>query len=106
MKKDSSDIIVQELSEALKKEIGPAIRDIILFGSRARGDSSPDSDYDILVLIEKETKEMEDKIFSTSCEIGWRHNVIITVFVHNKGYFDGRKYEPLFMNIRREGVRI
>jgi len=106
MKKNNTDIIIKELSEALKKEIGPALRDIILFGSRARGDSSPDSDYDILALIDKETKEIEEKIFATSCEIGWRHNVIITVFVHNKAYFDKKKYEPLFMNIRKEGVHI
>lgn len=106
MKKNSYDIIIQELYEALKKEIGTALRDIILFGSRARGDSSPDSDYDILLLVDNETKEIENKIFNTSCEIGWRNNVIITVFVHNKVYFDNKKYEPLFMNIRKEGIHI
>ena len=106
MKKNSTDIIIQELREVIQKEIGTALRDIILFGSRARGDSSPDSDYDILVLVDNETKEIEDKIFNASYEIGWRNNVIITVFVHNKGYFDSKKYEPLFMNIRKEGIHI
>jgi predicted nucleotidyltransferase len=106
MKKNNTDIIIIELRDILKKEIGPALRDIILFGSRARGDSSPDSDYDILVLVDNETKEIENIIFNASCEIGWRNNVIITVFVHNKAYYDNKKYEPLFMNIRREGIHI
>ncbi|MDO8784726.1 MAG: nucleotidyltransferase domain-containing protein [Syntrophales bacterium] len=106
MGNNSHDIIIQELSEAFKKEIGTAIKDIILFGSRARGDSSSESDYDILVLTDKGTKEIEDKIFIASCEIGWRHNAIITVFVHDKEYYENKKYEPLFMNIRREGVHI
>jgi predicted nucleotidyltransferase len=30
---------------------GRAVRRLILFGSRARGDAGPDSDYDILVLV-------------------------------------------------------
>lgn len=30
------------------------VRRIVLFGSRARGDAQPDSDYDVLVLVESE----------------------------------------------------
>lgn len=106
MKKNIPDPIIKQLSETLKKEIGKSIKDIILFGSRARGDSYPDSDYDLIVLVDRETKELEDKIFNLSCEIGWEHNVIITVFVYKKSYYDRKKYEPLFMNIRKEGVHI
>jgi len=106
MKNNTSDPIIKELSEALKKEFGYKIKDIILFGSRARGDASPESDYDILVLVDKETKEAADKIFNITCEIGWKHNVVITVFVHDKSYYEDKKYEPLFMNIRKEGVHV
>lgn len=106
MKKDISDPIIKQLSETLKKEVGKDIKDIILFGSRARGDSYSDSDYDFLILVDKKTKDLEGKIFQLSCEIGWKHNVVITVFVHEKSYYESRKYEPLFMNIRKEGVSV
>lgn len=106
MKNNTSDPIIKELSEALKKEVGQNIKDIILFGSRARGDASPESDYDILVLVDKETKEAADRIFSIGCEIGWKYNVVITTFVHDKSYYEDKKYEPLFMNIRKEGIHI
>lgn len=106
MKKNFPDPIVKELSETLKKEIGQNIKDIILFGSRARGDSYPDSDYDLIVLVDRETKELEDKIFNLSCDIGWKHNKIITIFVHEKSYYESKKYEPLFMNVRKEGIHI
>ena len=98
--------ILKELSETLKKEIGQSIKDVILFGSRARGDSYPESDYDVLVLVNKETKELSDKIFKISCEVGWKYNAIIVVFVHEKSHYAREKYEPLFMNIRKEGVHL
>jgi predicted nucleotidyltransferase len=106
MIKKNHDPVLKDLSETLKKGIEDHIKEIILFGSRARGDSSPESDYDLLVLVDKEIKEVEDRIFNITCEIGWKHNVVITAFVHEKDTYKARKYEPLFMNIRKEGVRV
>jgi len=106
MKNNTSDPIIKELSEALKKELGYKIKDIILFGSRARGDASPESDYDLLVLVDKETKDAADRVFNMTCEIGWKYNVVITPFVHDESYYADKKYEPLFMNVRKEGVHI
>jgi len=106
LKKNNFDPIIKQLSETLKKELGKSIRDIILFGSRARGDSYLESDYDLIVLVDQESKVLNDKIFNVSCKIGWEHNVVITVFVHERSYYESKKYEPLFMNIRKEGVHI
>lgn len=104
--RNSADSILKELSQTLKKKFGQRIKDIILFGSRARGEAYPESDYDVLVLVDKETKELEEKIFNISGEIGWKYNAIITSFVYEKNYYERRKYNPLFMNIRKEGVHI
>ena len=41
MKNNTSAPIIKELSEVLKKGLGYKIKDIVLFGSRARGDASP-----------------------------------------------------------------
>ncbi|HHT9130324.1 MAG TPA: hypothetical protein ACFYEC_05610 [Candidatus Brocadiaceae bacterium] len=38
MEKNCHDPIIKQLSETLEKEIGKSIKDIILFGSKARGD--------------------------------------------------------------------
>lgn len=45
------DEIVRRLVETLKPER------IYLFGSRARGDTHPDSDYDLLVVVKERTGE-------------------------------------------------
>ncbi len=38
--------------DALAAKFGARLRDVVLFGSEARGDGKPDSDVDILVVLE------------------------------------------------------
>ena len=44
----------------------PEVKLVILFGSRARGDAGPDSDYDIAVFLERPNTSIETQIFSTA----------------------------------------
>ena len=54
------DPVIKQIESSLKKELKEQIKDVILFGSRARGDFQPESDYDILVLVTKKTKELRN----------------------------------------------
>lgn len=45
--------VVERVKEGVLAAIGERVRRVILFGSRARGDALPDSDYDVLVLLNK-----------------------------------------------------
>jgi hypothetical protein len=48
----SNDLTIsQELTKRVLATIGSRVRKIILFGSRARGDARPDSDFDLLVVV-------------------------------------------------------
>ena len=43
--------LIEEYVEAIKKIYGSHVRQIILYGSYARGDFRPDSDVDIMILV-------------------------------------------------------
>jgi predicted nucleotidyltransferase len=43
--------VLQQVKDHILAADGRAVRRVILFGSRARGDARPDSDYDVLVLV-------------------------------------------------------
>jgi uncharacterized protein len=43
--------IAQELTRRILEALGSRVCRIILFGSRARGDARPDSDFDLLVVL-------------------------------------------------------
>jgi predicted nucleotidyltransferase len=55
--------IVNKLKSLLHKRV--KLHQVILFGSRARGDSDPDSDMDVLVVLdEPRTHKVNDIVFS------------------------------------------
>jgi predicted nucleotidyltransferase len=48
-----TDPILARFRAALEKTYGVNVERVVLFGSRARGDERPDSDYDIAVFLKK-----------------------------------------------------
>jgi hypothetical protein len=92
------------VAECLRQRLGSRIQRILLFGSRARGTGEPASDYDVMVLVDEKTDALEAKVFDLECELSARYNTCINILVREESYFDSRRYEPLFMNVRREGV--
>jgi len=49
--KDRLTVIIAQLRQALERMYGEQLVKIVLFGSQARGDARPDSDIDILILL-------------------------------------------------------
>ena len=91
----------------LVKEIDPAA-DVILYGSRARGDNHPDSDWDILILVDAEAdleyeRIFRHKLYDLELEIG----EAFSITVYNKTDWKSRYWmTPLYKNVSREGIRI
>ena len=83
--------------------------ELVLFGSKARGDYRGFSDIDILILVDKEVDhELKDKIIEIAYDIELEHNIVFGLVIENKKSWRSSKYSvmPLFQNIEREGVII
>jgi predicted nucleotidyltransferase len=102
----TSDPILTKFRAALDEIYGNRIDRVVLFGSRARGDEHPDSDYDIAVFLKSlpdrwaELDRLADLRVSFLDEIG--------VFLDAKPYSATayREKTPLMHEIREEGLNL
>jgi predicted nucleotidyltransferase len=91
----------------LKRQIMPNEK-VILFGSQARGDAKPDSDWDLLVLVDKEKRnfiEDYDKYGYPFSKIGDEHGTYVSVKVYPKKEWESHP-SLLKYNVEREGIEI
>ena len=81
--------ILQEFKAEVEKILGDKFAGLILFGSFARGEASPDSDLDLLLLVRKKlTKKEDEKISDLSTALSLKYDLLITCFAYpEKAYF-------------------
>ena len=82
---------------------------IFLFGSRARDNFRPDSDWDILILLNKprvdyqERKQIRKKLYEIELSAGQP----ISAFVYSSGeWIDNQSDTPLFEAVKTEGIQL
>lgn len=84
------------------------VQKTILFGSQARGDACEDSDWDILILLDKNKVEREDydNISYPLPELGWKMKECINPVMYTLKEWMEYSFFPFNHNINREGVRL
>ena len=98
------DLVLDDLKQRLHCALGDNLNRIVLFGSRARGDAEDGSDYDILLLVNSWSREIEEIVDEIAYEMLDQCGVVVVIFVFENSVFEKETWEPLFCNIRREGV--
>ena len=82
---------------------------MILFGSHARGQSNEESDWDILILIDrpKANRSVEDKYRSEMFQLELELGEPISTFVYSKSDWESKfLFTPLYQNIKKEGIKL
>jgi predicted nucleotidyltransferase len=99
--------IVKNLSEIIHREAPEA--KVILYGSEARGDAGPESDIDLLILLDKDkvTLEDEEKITYPIYLLELKTGILISPMVVSKKKWENRPFKtPFYINVMNEGVEI
>jgi len=93
--------------QALKRQLLPNER-LILFGSQARGDAREDSDWDLLVLLDKTASANDDydNYGFPFTEMGWNNGVYISPKIYTFAEWERRKISPFYKNVEQEGIEI
>ena len=94
--------------QALKRQILPNEK-VILFGSQVRGDAREDSDWDLLVVLDKKGRRNRadfDKYAYPFTEIGWSYGVAINPLLYTQEEWNKGEIFPFYKNVMREGIEI
>ena len=92
----------------LLNEFGDEIKDVVLFGSRAKGDSTINSDYDILIILNKKDYNWKYKyrINEVIYDIELENDIIIDSHILSEYEVNNtlRGSQPIFTNALENGV--
>ncbi len=83
--------------------------EIIIYGSKARGDYDKSSDIDLLILLEHDvTSAIEKEIIGLAYDIELEHNIVFGLLIESKNSWDSSlsRAMPIHWNIEKEGVTL
>jgi len=102
--------LVAELKNRLPADILSHIRQMIMYGSRARGENAEDSDLDLVALVDVKTPELELALDEIAYNVMWDHDfkpiISLKVFAEekfNNAVAQGFSY---YRNVAREGLAV
>lgn len=97
--------VLQIVKKAVHEVDGKA--EIILFGSRARGDFHEGSDWDFLILIEKKNEwntweEIREKLFESELKT----KEMFSSIVHTKSNWENLGLSNFYKEVQKDGIKI
>ena len=97
--------IVREFKEALQALYGERLREVILYGSYARGDYDDESDIDLMVVLTDETVNTYREIRQMSgleADLLLKYGLVISILPTSVNRLK-KSFMPIYDEIRRDG---
>jgi predicted nucleotidyltransferase len=99
--------VISETKEQLQSIYSRQLREIILFGSCARGDYSKGSDIDLLLLLDHldNPGAERDRYMAIICDLSLKYDMVVSIIPMDYATYHTQK-TPLILNVQKEGVRL
>lgn len=97
---------LDEFVRTVRARLGPNLVTLTLFGSKARGDATPESDLDVLVVVTDHRLEAENSVLDIAFDVSLAHDVYISPRVIERSTIEHPVWRrtPFLQAIERDGV--
>lgn len=103
-------LLLGDLNRDIIELYGDSLKDIILFGSYARGDNDSESDMDIMILVDlddEEQRRYRKVLVEKVTDLSIYYDIIISAIDNNyKEFYNRVSYVPFYKNVANEGVKV
>lgn len=99
------DMLISDLiPQLLQTFTASNVKEILLYGSVARGTATSESDIDIAVILDDYTDKMHDEMIDFVVDLELKYNKVISVLlIYNKQFNEWGNITPFFKNIKKDG---
>jgi len=101
----NKDYILKKIISLIKEKYPNS--NVYLYGSRARGNFTSESDWDILVLLPDDqiTNEIEESIIESLYDLELETGEVISPLIYSQKEWDNKhSVTPFYNNVMREGM--
>jgi predicted nucleotidyltransferase len=90
----------------IERQFPDQLLDVVLFGSKARGDAAEESDIDLLVLMDEENDVVRAELWRIASDVSLEYDVVLSVRVYGRARWDeSRRIRlPLYRAIVDDGI--
>lgn len=98
--------IVERFRDLVAQKV--KIHELRVFGSRARGDATWDSDMDLLVVVEHLDQSIDREISDCAWEAGFEDGIVVVPIVFSRDTWENspQRYSLLAQVVKKEGILI
>ncbi len=106
--KNQLDIMLKQIADYSKELFGDKFKNIILYGSYARGDYDEESDIDVMIMVDMSREDLSKyrRQMSDFCaDLDLENNVLLSPKLQSVPFFNEWKNSlPFYQNVEKEGV--
>lgn len=102
--------IILDLKSRLSSDLQKRVIKLILYGSRARGAGTEDSDLDLVALVDEKTPEIESALDDIAYRVMWDYDfkpvISLKVFSEARFISAAEKGLSFYRHVEKEGISI
>jgi predicted nucleotidyltransferase len=96
----------REYADLVRAKLGPHVKQVVLFGSQARGDAREGSDFDFLVVVDQRTPTVRERVLDAGVEMLNRYDQLFASLLYSEEEWRESQRFPIGWNIEREGLAV